>query len=80
MLAVDPDAKKVTLTLKKSLLGSKLPPLADVRQAAPGAKAHGTVTGESLLAAVSALCLPAFPPSLGFCVAAMDAAACACAS
>jgi hypothetical protein len=45
VLSVDPDAKKLRLTLKKALLGSKLPPLADLRQAAPGAKAHGTITG-----------------------------------
>jgi hypothetical protein len=45
VLSVEPDSNKVVLTLKKTLLGSKLPPLADVRQAAPGAKAHGVVTG-----------------------------------
>jgi ribosomal protein S1 len=45
VLSVDPDSKRLTLTLKKALLGSKLPPLSDIRQAAPGVKAHGTVTG-----------------------------------
>ncbi|GBF92560.1 hypothetical protein Rsub_05174 [Raphidocelis subcapitata] len=45
VLSVDPDARRLTLTLKKALLGSKLAPLADARQAAPGLKAHGTVTG-----------------------------------
>jgi hypothetical protein len=45
VLSVDPDTKRVTLTLKKTLLSSKLAPLSDLRQAAPGVKAHGTVTG-----------------------------------
>lgn len=35
----------MTLTLKKGLLGSKLPVLTDLRQAEPGMKVHGVVTG-----------------------------------
>uniref|UniRef100_A0A383V4G5 S1 motif domain-containing protein n=1 Tax=Tetradesmus obliquus TaxID=3088 RepID=A0A383V4G5_TETOB len=45
VLSVDPVAKRVQLTLKKGLLGSKLPVLSDLRQAAPGMKLHGVVTG-----------------------------------
>lgn len=44
-LVVDPETKKLQLTMKKALLGSKLPPLADIRQVAPGVKAHGVITG-----------------------------------
>jgi ribosomal protein S1 len=35
----------VSLTLKKGLLGSKLAVLSDLRQAEPGMKLHGVVTG-----------------------------------
>jgi rRNA biogenesis protein RRP5 len=45
VLSVDPAGKRVQLTLKKGLLGSKLPVLSDLRQAAPGMKLHGVVTG-----------------------------------
>jgi rRNA biogenesis protein RRP5 len=45
VLAVDPTRKQVTLTLKKGLLGSKLFTLSDLRQAEPGMKLHGVVTG-----------------------------------
>lgn len=45
VLSVDPSRKQVTLTLKKGLLGSKLPVLSDLRQAEPGMKLHGVVTG-----------------------------------
>jgi rRNA biogenesis protein RRP5 len=45
VLSVDPVEKKVQVTLKKSLLGSKLPVLSDLRQASPGMKVHGVVTG-----------------------------------
>jgi rRNA biogenesis protein RRP5 len=45
VLSVDPVAKRVQLTLKKGLLGSKLPVLSDLRQASPGMKLHGVVTG-----------------------------------
>lgn len=42
---MDPTRKQVQLTLKKGLLGSKLPVLSDLRQAEPGMKLHGVVTG-----------------------------------
>lgn len=45
MLEFNPGERKVILTLKKGLLGSKLPIIADVSNAVPGAKAHGFVTG-----------------------------------
>jgi ribosomal protein S1 len=45
VLSVDPERKHVSLTLKKGLLGSKLPVLSDLRQAEPGMKLHGVVTG-----------------------------------
>lgn len=45
VLSVDPVHKRVQLTLKKGLVGSKLPVLADLRQAVVGMKLHGVVTG-----------------------------------
>jgi hypothetical protein len=45
VLSVDPVRKHVTLTLKKGLLGSKLPVMCDLAAAAPGMKLHGVVTG-----------------------------------
>lgn len=38
-------SKKVTVTLKPSLVGSRLPPLARYEDAAPGGRSHGVVTG-----------------------------------
>jgi len=61
VLAVDLDSKKVTVTLKKTLLGSKLAPLADVRQAVAGLKAHGTVTGAWGFEGLGLLGLLCFP-------------------
>jgi hypothetical protein len=47
VLAVEPEAKRVTLTLRKSLLSAmKAPPLASLAQAQPGARFSGLVTGE----------------------------------
>jgi rRNA biogenesis protein RRP5 len=48
VLNVDVAAKKLSMTLKPALLGSKLPPLTSALQAAPGVKAHGVVTGFSV--------------------------------
>lgn len=45
VLEVDAARKRVSVTLKKGLIGSRLPPLADAKAAAPGTKAHGVVTG-----------------------------------
>lgn len=45
MLEVDPVNKRMTMTLKPALMTSKLPIIASLQQAAPGAKAHGVVTG-----------------------------------
>ena len=45
VLEVDVGARRMTLTLKPGLTGSRLQPLASLQQAAPGVKAHGMVTG-----------------------------------
>ncbi|BDA47226.1 probable protein RRP5 homolog [Coccomyxa sp. Obi] len=46
VLEVDPAARRITLSLKKLLVGEKLPPFASWQEAAqPGARAHGFVTG-----------------------------------
>ncbi|KAL4451480.1 hypothetical protein ABPG75_007142 [Micractinium tetrahymenae] len=45
VLTVDAASKKVALTLKPSVVGSKLPPIAALQDAAPGARSHGVVTG-----------------------------------
>ncbi|EFN56095.1 hypothetical protein CHLNCDRAFT_145628 [Chlorella variabilis] len=45
VLTVDPATKKVTMTLKPSLVGSKLPPIARTQDAVPGGRSHGVVTG-----------------------------------
>jgi hypothetical protein len=37
--------KKVTVTLKPSLVGSRLPPIASLDAALPGSRSHGVVTG-----------------------------------
>lgn len=44
ILMLDPVEKKVTMTLKPSLLGSKLPILSDYAAATPGMKAHGVIS------------------------------------
>ena len=45
VLAVDPAAKRMTITLKPGLLTSKLPMIISPMHALPGIKAHGVVTG-----------------------------------
>eukprot|EP00798_Chlamydomonas_sp_ICE-L_P000495 gene495-1901_t len=45
VLDVDPVNRRMTLTLKKGLMGSKLPILASMQQAVPGIRVHGVVTG-----------------------------------
>lgn len=45
VLSVDPIHKRVQVTLKKGLVGSKLPVISDLRQAGAGMKVHGVVTG-----------------------------------
>jgi len=45
VLAVDPAAKKMSITLKPGLLTSKLPPIVSLDQAVPGVKTHAVVTG-----------------------------------
>ena len=45
VLSVDPLHKRVQMTLKKGLVGSKLPVIGDLRQAVAGMKVHGVVTG-----------------------------------
>ncbi|KAF5829876.1 hypothetical protein DUNSADRAFT_15392 [Dunaliella salina] len=45
VLAVDPAAKKMSITLKPGLLTSKLPPIVSPEQAVPGVKTHAVVTG-----------------------------------
>jgi rRNA biogenesis protein RRP5 len=45
VLQVDPARKRVTLTLKQTLVDSKLAAIADAGAAVAGARAHGTVTG-----------------------------------
>lgn len=45
VLQVDPSARKLTLTLKPGLLGSRLQPLASLAQATVGVRAHGVVAG-----------------------------------
>ncbi|KAL4538228.1 hypothetical protein Ndes2526B_g03454 [Nannochloris sp. 'desiccata'] len=45
VLQVDLSAKKLLLTLKPSLVDSKLPVLAKIEDALPGVKSHGVITG-----------------------------------
>ncbi|KAG1654779.1 hypothetical protein FOA52_007439 [Chlamydomonas sp. UWO 241] len=45
VLEVNSASRKMTLTLKPGLLGSKLQPLVGAQQAVPGLRAHGVVTG-----------------------------------
>ena len=45
VLEVDVAARRMTLSLKPGLLGSRLQPLASPQQVAPGLRAHGMVTG-----------------------------------
>ena len=45
VLEVDAVNRRVLMTLKPGLVGSKLPPLTCLGQAVPGVKAHGVVTG-----------------------------------
>ena len=45
VLQVDSGARKLTLTLKPGLLGSRLNPLASLAQASPGLRAHGVIAG-----------------------------------
>lgn len=45
ILDVDSSTRKARATLKRSLVESKLPPLASAADAAPGAVAHGVITG-----------------------------------
>lgn len=45
VLEVQPSNRRMTMTLKPALLGSKFQPLATMQQAVVGAKAHGIVTG-----------------------------------
>jgi hypothetical protein len=54
VLHVDPSNKRMSMTLKPALLNSKLPLIASPAAAAPGAKAHGVVTGVK----VGDLCVP----------------------
>lgn len=42
---MDPARKRVTVTLKQTLVESKLAAVARLEDAVPGARAHGTVTG-----------------------------------
>lgn len=45
VLEVQPSNRRMTMTLKPALLGSKFQPLATMQQAVVGVKAHGIVTG-----------------------------------
>ncbi|GLI68751.1 hypothetical protein VaNZ11_013243 [Volvox africanus] len=45
VLAVNPAARKLTLTLRKTLLKAKAAPLVSMDQAVPGARFYGVVTG-----------------------------------
>lgn len=45
VLRVDPEGKRLLVTLKKSLVNSKLPPLTSYSDAVPGALYEGTVSG-----------------------------------
>lgn len=45
VLSVNPITRRVEVTLKKGLLGSKLPVLAALKDAEAGMKLHGVVTG-----------------------------------
>ncbi|PRW20900.1 RRP5-like protein [Chlorella sorokiniana] len=45
VLSVDTASKKVTLTLKPSVVGSKLAPITCLQAAVPGGRSHGVVTG-----------------------------------
>ncbi len=47
VLDVDPTGRKLTLTLRKALLGPKVAPLASAAQAVSGGRFQGVVTGES---------------------------------
>ncbi|KAK9832620.1 hypothetical protein WJX81_004603 [Elliptochloris bilobata] len=45
VLQADAPARRIMLTLKKALVGAKLPPFTAWEEALPGARAHGYVTG-----------------------------------
>lgn len=45
ILSVDTSARRARATLKRTLVESRLPPLAQASDAAPGAVAHGVITG-----------------------------------
>ncbi|KAK9823324.1 hypothetical protein WJX72_001906 [[Myrmecia] bisecta] len=56
VLEVDPAARRITMSLKKGLVTSKLPPLVNIQDAVVGARSHGTVTGVTEVGVFVAFC------------------------